>query len=258
MIHLSSEDRKTLLTKGLSQAKLKEIFEDDDIPFFLEMAQVQGLSLVQNNQNYFAKQQHSPIKDLIFCVVDIETNGSKHGPDQIIEIGAYLIQNNEIIDSFNSLLYANRISPSISELTGIKAVDLINAPSFKEVLHAFRLFIKDSIIVAHPLKFDYEFISYSFNSIGIGEMLNLSLCNISLAERTLSSAKYGLKYLNASLELQEEFQQHRALNDAKITLEIFKKALENLPKEIKDMNDLLRFSKEGKKQARAALKVFDS
>jgi DNA polymerase III subunit epsilon len=257
MINIPSRYYSNLYKEGWSIDDLLDIFADEDLDFSLEMTQLQGLHLTKTEQHYFLKQASQNIHETTFCIVDIETNGSKHEKDQIIEIGAFLMKNGEILDTFDSLLFANRIPPSISELTGIKAVELINAPSFKEVIHKFRLFIEDAIIVAHPLKFDYEFLSHSFDKAGIGAMLNAGICNISLAERTLSSAKYGLNYLNRSLKLEEDFAQHRALNDARITKDIFELALSKLPHDVTTVQDLIIFSKEGKKQPRAALEEFE-
>jgi len=253
MIELSKEAKERLISKGLTSKALVELFDSDDIEFYLDFVQLQGLSLVKDDEKYYPRQLFNTIKETKYCIVDIETNGSDFHKNQIIELGAVMVQNGTVIDNFNSLIQAETLPDSIARLTGITLTQLQTAPPLKEVIKKFKNFIKDEIIVAHPLTFDYNFLSASFEKVDLGTMLNIGICSISLAERTLSSAKYGLNYLNETLQLQEDFQQHRAYNDAVITKKIFQKSLENLPKSVQTNHELLKFIKEAKKQPRAAL-----
>ncbi len=197
------------------------------------------------------------LNEATFCIVDIETNGGKAHRDNIIEIGAVLVKNGKVIETFESLIHADKLPKNIEELTGITMHDLYNAPQINSVMQEFQTFIQDHIIVAHPLTFDYNFISASFEKAGLNPMDNAGVCNIALAERTLSSAKYGLHYLNKTLKLEEEFQHHRAYHDAVITKDIFLKCLDNLPEHIETVKNLIEFTKKAKKKPRAALQVFD-
>ena len=253
MIELSSQIKELCITTGLSHSELSEIIDSDDIEFYLDFIKLQGLDLKKDNSNYYPRQLFQALNETSCCIVDIETNGSDFQKHQIIEIGAVMIKNGVLINRFDSLIQASTLPSSIARLTGISLSELKTAPTFKSVMHQFKDFIKDEIIVAHPLKFDYNFLSASFEKADLGSMLNLGICNIALAERTLSSAKYGLNYLNQTLNIKENFQQHRAYNDAIITKEIFLKAINNLPKEVKNIQELLVFIKEAKKQPRAAL-----
>jgi len=253
MIEFSSLDKKKCISKGLKKVELEKIIDSEDIEFYQDFLELQGLALIEINNSYYPKQLFHNIKETSFCVVDIETNGSDFQKHQIIELGAVMVKDGVIIDSFNSLIRAQTLPESIARLTGITLTELLTAPLFKEVIHQFKSFVKDSIVIAHPLKFDYNFISASFEKADLGVMLNLGICNISLAERTLSSAKYGLNYLNKTLNFTEDFQQHRAYNDALITHKIFQKSLENLPKEVQTIQELLFFIEKSQKKPRAAL-----
>lgn len=253
MIELSSKERELCSTRGLSISQLKQIINGEDIEFYLDFFKLQGLDLKEHQQNYYPSKLFQTLHETAFCIVDIETNGSDFNKNQIIEIGAVTIKNGTVIDSFNSLIHATTLPDSIARLTGITLLELEKAQTLKSVMYQFKDFLKDEIIVAHPLKFDYSFLSASFEKADLGSMLNLGICNIALAERTISSAKYGLNYLNRTLNIKENFQQHRAYNDAIITKEIFLRALKNLPKEVENIQELLKFIKEGKKQPRAAL-----
>jgi len=253
MIELSKEDKEQCLSQGLKRIELERIVDSEDVDFYLDFLKIQGLGLIEENYRYYPRQLFNRIEEISFCIVDIETNGSDFKKNQIIELGAVMVKDGIVTDTFNSLIQAQSLPDSIARLTGITLNELLKAPPFKEVIHQFKNFAKDEIIVAHPLKFDYNFISESFEKADLGMMLNLGICSISLAEKTLSSAKYGLNYLNETLNLVEDFQQHRAYNDAVITHKIFQKSLENLPKEVRTVKDLLNFIKTAKKMPRAAL-----
>lgn len=257
MIELSKEDKDKLLTQGLSQQELSDILGSSDTDFYLDFFQIQGLKLIKKDTYYYPERIFQTLNEAIFCVVDIETNGSYPSKHQIIEIGAVLIQNGQIIDSFDSLVKADKLPKSIAQLTGINLTSLQEAPNLKEVMEKFKIFSQDHIIVAHPLTFDYNFISSSYEQFHMGAMLNLGVNNIALAERSFSSAKYGLSYLNKTLALEEDFKQHRAYNDALITKDIFLKSLSLLDLNIITVQDLLLFSQKGKKKPRAALVKFE-
>ncbi|MEE8589463.1 MAG: exonuclease domain-containing protein, partial [Sulfurimonadaceae bacterium] len=103
------------------------------------------------------------------------------------------------------------------------------------------------IFVAHSVKFDYGFISAMYQKLNMQPMLNRHLCSIDLAERTFSSYRYGLNYLNESLELHHTATHHRALSDAITTAKLFLMSLELVDERIETVEDLILFSKQGKR-----------
>lgn len=254
MLDFSAKQSKALRTTGMGKDTFEKFIPSDfDLETYLIVLQAQGLLLIeQNNRIYFNTSQQS-LKDQIFCIVDIECNGSKYDKDQIIEIGAVKYKNGVILDTFSSLIHTTTLSKTIQELTGISLKDLEHAPSLKEVMQRFRLFLADDIFVAHALKFDYEFVSAMFERVDLEPMLNRSFCTINLSERTFSSAKYGLTYLNKTLLKDENFKAHRALNDALLTTKLFEYIIPLLPKKIENGEDLILFSKEAKRKPRAKL-----
>ena len=240
---------KLLKSSGLGAHEIKHYFETE-MDEAIETALAQGLRLNKNNGFYTFNTTHQAIEDTVFCIVDIETNGSKIEKHQIIEIGAVKVQNMAIIDTFESLVQCDSISEHITEITAISAEDTKHAPSLDKVLEEFKHFIGDAVFVAHAVKFDYSFISKSLQKVGYMELLNRHLCTIELAERTISSYRYGLSYLNEELELYKEATHHRALSDAITTAKLFKHTLKALPKKIKTAEELISFSKEGKRLKR--------
>ena len=47
----------------------------------------------------------------------------------------------------------------------------------------FKLFLEDDVFVAHDIKFDYTFISDSFEKFHLGKLLNRKICSIDFKEQ---------------------------------------------------------------------------
>lgn len=209
----------------------------------LSMLKLLGLPIAKyNNYAFTIETVTTKIEDGRFCIVDIETNGSKPSEYQIIEIGAVMIEHGKTVAEFSSLAKADILPDSIEQLTGITLADLQKAPSLTSVLEAFRLFIKDAVFVAHNVNFDYYFISYALEQAGFGPLLNRRLDTIDLAKKCIEAPKYGLSALMQHLGIVFE-NHHRALFDAKATAIVLAKALENLPEDVRSVEDLIAFTK---------------
>jgi len=230
------------LTRSLFKKKLYDIYPDLDFEIAIELLKAQGLPIIEKNNMFYLSTSFSEYKDEVFCIVDIETNGSKPENSQIIEIGAIKIKNGEIIDTFNELVKAENIPEFIQDITGITKDMLKNAKSQKEVLKKFKEFIGDAIFVAHDSYFDFNYIKSQLQKEGLGELLNLEICTLTLSKKTIAAQRYGLKYLTEELNLPPE-PLHRALGDAKTTSRIMLIGFENLPDNIKNTNDLIEFAK---------------
>jgi DNA polymerase III subunit epsilon len=209
----------------------------------ISMLRLLGLPLVKyNDVNVTLETLPMPLSQAKFCIVDIESNGSKPEHSQIIEIGAVMIQGDKELGRFSSLIYCEELPEVIANLTGITAEELLHAPAQKSVLEAFRLFLGDAIFVAHNVNFDYYFISYAMQKAGFGPLLNRKLCTIDLSRKCIVAPKYGLSALME--HFQEEFESHhRALCDALATKIVLLKSLEALPEAIKTVEALIDFSK---------------
>jgi len=218
-------------------SKLKE-----DINTSLLLLQASGYPIKQIGKNYILETYNRDYKKEKFCVIDIETNGSKPEEFQVIEIGAVMIQNGKIIDKFESLVKCDFIPEYITKITGLDIKSLENAPSNREVLQKFRLFLDNAIFVAHNADFDFNFLNTSFKNLGLGSIGNFKMCSIDLAKRTIKSQKYGLAYLNDTLNLGTT-THHRAYSDALTTAKLLNILLSKIPQHIKSTDELIRFSK---------------
>ncbi|NLC28233.1 MAG: 3'-5' exonuclease [Campylobacteraceae bacterium] len=249
---------------GIAQQLAKNTMSKDELAF--KIATIDSLAMYEFDNCEFLRLMGLPLLDTSeslvtlstrltsvqkqrYCIVDIETSASDVKKGQIIEIGAMMLEGGHEIDRFESLVHATYIPDPIQHLTGITPEILVNAPSLGSVLEKFRLFLGDAVFVAHNVGFDYSFISQSMQLQGFGPMLNRKLCTICLAQKTIEAERYGLGYLRNMLGI-DIGEHHRALSDAYSAAYVFKKALENLPKEICTAEDLIYFSNQNHKKSK--------
>ena len=246
---IESKALPSALCKGMTPEKLEALFgEPADLA--AELACSQGLELILSDGLYRPSTCTQSVASALFCIVDIETNGSKPDKHQIIEIGAVTVQGAKIVNTFESLVHCKEISPHITEITGISEEDTADAPPMREVLAAFKRFLGNAVFVGHDVKFDFMFTSKMMERVGMAPLLNRQLCTIDLAERTLSAYRYGLAYLNEQLELYKDATHHRALSDAMTTAKLFKHTIRSIPAEVRTIEELIGFSKTAKRLKR--------
>jgi len=245
-------DRKTdyaLSKKGVDKSNFLALLDEPyDLTF--EILKAQGINFTLEKGRYYYETAFCDVDDTTFCIVDIETNGSRPSKHQVIEIGAVKVKNRTIIDTYESFVKCDNISAHISDITGIVVEDTHDAPELQSVMQEFRTFLGDAVFVAHDVKFDYSFISEMMQKSHLEPLMNRSLCTIDLAERTISAYRYGLEYLNRQLDLYGDATHHRALSDAMTATKLFKKTLKFIPETIHTAEDLIRFSKEAKRLKR--------
>lgn len=232
---------------GISKDEFESKIAD---PNRIEFLKAEGMNLILHIKAYKFQTALLPIKDTTFCIVDVETNGSKTAHHQIIEIGAVKWKNGTVIDTFESLVHCESISDQISEITGISLDDTLSAPSLSKVMADFRLFLGDAVFVGHDAKFDYKFVSAMMERVGLGVLRNRQLCTIDLAERTFESERYGLRYLNETYNLHSDATYHRALSDAITTTRLLEQIIPMLPDSVYTTEELIAFSKEATRMKR--------
>ncbi len=207
----------------------------------LQILVANGVPISIDDDEIRLKTLTTPIAEQVFCVTDIETSGSKPHNSQIIEIGAVKIKNLEIIDRFESYVNCSAVPEYISKITGIHTSDTVNAPELSRVLERYKLFLGDSVFVAHNVNFDYNFISTAMRQCNLGELMNRKLCTINLARRTIESERYALSHLNTHLNINHE-PLHRAYSDALVATKVLLESLKNLPPHVKSAEELIDYS----------------
>ena len=222
----------------------EKFFDNPELEFELLLSN--GFPLDISDDKIILKTVNTLIKDQTFCIVDIETNGGQiNKGHQIIEIGAVKFKNGEIVDKYESLVYASNIPEYIQNVTNITPKMLENAPVLEKVLREFKLFLEDDVLVAHDIKFDYNFISSSMEKYSLGKLENRKLCTIDLAKRTIKANRYGLKFLKEDLNIDIN-NHHRAYSDALSATYVLEKSIKSLNDSVKTVEDLIDFSKNAK------------
>ena len=94
-----------------------------------------------------------------YIVLDLETTGLDPVGCEIIEIGAIRCVGGEELDRFESLIRPSVSLPSIiTQITGLRDSDFLDAPSIEAVLPEFLRYVGDSILIGHNVNFDVNFL----------------------------------------------------------------------------------------------------
>lgn len=171
-----------------------------------------------------------------YTIVDIETTGLYPAYDEIIEIGALKVKDDEIVDTFESLIYCDEIDEFITDLTGITTEMTLVAPKIDIVLNEFLDFLKDDIIIAHNANFDVNFIYDAVESHMDKEFNNDFIDTLRISRKAYSEFKtHRLKHLTKALDLKNQ-PSHRSISDCQTTLELYLKCKEKITSENIDLN----------------------
>jgi DNA polymerase-3 subunit epsilon len=170
----------------------------------------------------------TPLFDVTFCVLDLETTGGSSSGDAITEIGAVKVRAGEVIGEFQTLVNPGAAIPaSIVVLTGITQSMVIAAPSIGEVYPSFLEFAADSVLVGHNKSFDLGFLNAAAQRLGYPKLPNRSLDTVALARRLVRSEVRNLKLRSLAAHFRSPITPtHRALDDARATVHVLHGLLE--------------------------------
>ena len=165
-----------------------------------------------------------PLRDLTFCVVDLETTGGSaaHGA-MITEIGAVKVRGGEVLGEFQTLVNPHTaIPPFISVLTGITNTMVADSPGIESALPAFLEFAAGCVLVAHNAPFDVGFLQHfaaeqqrpwpRFEVVDTAKVARRVITRDDAPNCKLSSL--------ARLFGAETTPNHRALADARATVDV--------------------------------------
>lgn len=177
------------------------------------------IDVVFNNREY-------NLLDQTYVVFDTETTGFYAGSDQMIEIGAVKIKNNEILDRFDELIDPHRPLPQkITDLTYITDDMLRGKENEDVVTKKFLDWVGDLPLVAHNAKFDISFMKAACNKYNLGEFNATVLDTMSMARMLHPDwPNHKLSTLTKKLNIPwDEDKHHRADYDAEGTAYAFYK-----------------------------------
>ncbi|MDH3499978.1 MAG: DEDD exonuclease domain-containing protein [Acidimicrobiia bacterium] len=165
----------------------------------------------------------TPLFDVAFCVLDLETTGGSPADCEITEMGAVRYRRGELEGTFQTLVNpGTAIPPMITILTGITHAMVIEAPMIDEALPAFLEFIGDAVIVGHNVRFDMSFLNAAAQRLAYDRLPNRTVDTASLGRRLIRSEVRNLKLGTLAAHFRSPVRpNHRALEDAKATAHVF-------------------------------------
>lgn len=168
----------------------------------------------------------SPLPQKI-AFIDLETTGAKINFDRIIEVGILRIENNKIQKKYSQLVNPNKsVPPEIEILTGINNQDLENAPTFRQIQDEILELIKDCVIVAHNVRFDYSFLKSEFRNLGLS-FSSKHFCTVKLSRKLYPEHRHH--NLDSLIE-RYNFKcknRHRAYDDAEVLWKFYQKVIKD-------------------------------
>ncbi|UEA58664.1 DEDD exonuclease domain-containing protein [Gordonia otitidis] len=183
--------------------------------------------------------------DTTLVVVDLETTGGSATDDRITEIGAVKIRGGQVLGEFATLVDPGApIPPQIVALTGITEAMVYDAPRIDEVLPSFIEFARGSILVAHNARFDMSFLRQNALRLHLQWPFTATLCTVTMARRILGRDEAPTVRLSALADLFDVTVRptHRALDDARATVEVFHHLLERVGNQgVQSYRELTRY-----------------
>lgn len=163
--------------------------------------------------------------------VDIETTGMRSSYDRIIEIGILRVEDNELVQTFHSLINPQTYIPKeITSLTGIRGEDLEHAPTFRAVKDEIIEILADCTFVAHNVRFDYGFIKHELMRENVTYNAK-HFCTVRLSRLLYPHwSRHNLDAIINECNIQCE-SRHRAFDDAKVLYEFYNHIQRTLPQE---------------------------
>jgi DNA polymerase-3 subunit epsilon len=173
-----------------------------------------------------------PLRDVTFCVVDLETTGgSAAGGSMITEIGAVKVRGGEVLGEFQTLVNPHQaIPPFIAVLTGITDGMVAQAPTIDQVLPQFLEFASGCVLVAHNAPFDIGFLKHFAQAQGRPWPRQEVLDTAFLARRVVTRDETPNCKLSSLAVLfgATTTPNHRALSDARATVDVLHGIIERL------------------------------
>jgi DNA polymerase-3 subunit epsilon len=172
--------------------------------------------------------------DTTFVVVDLETTGGSHSSDAITEIGAVKIRGGEIIGEFQTLINPELPIPAfITVLTGITDAMVVEAPKISEALFSFLEFAgspQETVVIAHNAPFDIGFLKSASARCDVPwpgyQVLDTArIARYVVTRDEAPNCKLGTlaTFFGAHTD-----PNHRALSDARATVDVFHGILDRL------------------------------
>ena len=196
-----------------------------------------------------------PLKETTFVVLDLETTGgAAHLGAAITEIGAVKVRGGVTLGEFKTFIDPGHPVPAyITELTGITDEMVFQSPTIDQIFPSLLEFLgsaESTVLVAQNAPFDLSFLTFAARAHGYQWPRYHVLDTAIIARKVLSRDEVP----NCKLGTLAQFfgtsttPNHRALDDARATVDVFHGLLERLgTHDIYTLEELTNFGKRAKK-----------
>ncbi len=182
-----------------------------------------------------------PLAQATLVVVDLETTGTNPEQDAITEIGAVKVRGGEVLGEFRTFVNPERPIPAfIASLTGITNATVADAPPITAVLPMFLEFAGDAALVAHNARFDIQFLASQAARCHIPWPRPTVVDTLALARSVYGRDEvrdHRLGTLAAYVGARVT-PDHRALSDARATVDVLHAIIERLGPRAATLEDL--------------------
>ena len=164
------------------------------------------------------------IKDAEYCVFDLETTGLSARYDEIIEFGAVIMKEGQVIDRIDFFIEPDQEIPTfIQEKTNITNKDVKGAIKIADALPRILKIMEGRVLVAHNAKFDVGFMNAKLAENGYPELTNPVIDTLDLARAMLEKRRsYRLGHICSHYKIDyDEEVAHRADYDADVLSQVF-------------------------------------
>ena len=171
----------------------------------------------------------TPLSDVTFVVVDLETTGGSPADGGITEIGAVKVRGGDVLAEFGTLVNPGIPIPAfVASLTGITDALVATAPALAGVLPGFLEFLGDGVLVAHNAPYDVGFLRGACGRLGYVwpdrvVVDTARLARVALHRDEVPNCKLSTLAAHFRTAVQPT---HRALDDARATAEVLHRLIE--------------------------------
>jgi DNA polymerase-3 subunit epsilon len=164
----------------------------------------------------------TPLSDVTFVVIDLETTGTVPGESRIIEVAAAKYRGGECLGTFQTLVNPGcGLPPFIVALTGITEALVVPAPTIDEVLPSLLEFIGGAVLVGHNLRFDTSFLDADLITRSRPRLANPRVDTLTLARRLIRDEVPDCRLATLAARFRTVTRPtHRALDDVLATAEV--------------------------------------
>ncbi|HET7389003.1 MAG TPA: DEDD exonuclease domain-containing protein [Nocardioidaceae bacterium] len=174
----------------------------------------------------------TPLREVTFCVVDLETTGGSAADGSMItEVGAVKVRGGQVLGEFQTLVNPNQAIPAfIAVLTGITDSMVVSAPPIAQVLPQFLEFARGCVLVAHNAPFDVGFLKFFAAQLGHSWPAFEVVDTAKLARRVITRDDAPNCKLSSLAVVfgAATTPNHRALSDARATVDVLHGMMERL------------------------------